>query len=109
MGLIGFRVHGEFVAPRIVLVLFTLAIDASLGHGTRDSSATYVGVQQGVFVSCAVRKMHGRNSDICTVVKDAFLAGCCSRRSAAEILTVFARRFVTGSWTKRWIKLYGRF
>ena len=66
--------HGEFVAPRIVLVLFTPVTDASLGHGTRDSSATYVGVQQGVIVSYAVRHGHRPHTNICTVVKDAFLA-----------------------------------
>ena len=72
------------MAPRIVLVLFTLAINASLGHGTRDSCVTSVGVKGGVIVSYAVRHGHRTHTNICTVVKDAYLAliqkGTCTGR-----------------------------
>ena len=68
MGLTRSRVHGEFVAPRIVLVLSTLVTDASLEHGTRDSCATSVGMQGGVIVLYAVRHVQRPHTDICTVV-----------------------------------------
>ena len=54
LDLIGSPVRGELVAQRIVLVMSTLVIDASLGHGIKHFCATTVGVQRGVFVSSAV-------------------------------------------------------
>ena len=62
------------MALRIVLVLSTLAINVYLEHEAVNSCVTSVGVKGGVIVSYAVRHGHRPHTNICIVVKDAFLA-----------------------------------